>query len=255
MTMASSSPNLCNLKREMKAGSSPTKKNNPSSQSLEKAALAFAQQSASSSSCNENYDLVQLGGGKKEGSKKSYEVEKDCVVLERREKQIEYGKNTLAYDKYTDAIPVNARRSHHPRTPKKHIKYSRRQWDGMVKAWKKNIATFDFDSETPLPEGSRKRKNWSSSNSTVSTSQMSRTSSRASSYKSTAAFDWADDVEASFHTPGDTEEESGDNASENGYRSVMEEDGDETLTNNDKTLERTTNNIEFIDDDDMTPLH
>jgi histone RNA hairpin-binding protein len=31
----------------------------------------------------------------------------------------------------------------HPKTPPKHLKYSRRAWEGLVKAWRKKLHTFD----------------------------------------------------------------------------------------------------------------
>ena len=62
-------------------------------------------------------------------------------IIFRREKQISYGKNTLAYDKYISLIPKSERQSRDPRTPQKHKRYSRRQWEGIVKKWKQDIHT------------------------------------------------------------------------------------------------------------------
>ena len=61
--------------------------------------------------------------GQDESFDSTDDVEDDPVVLERREKQIEYGKNTLAYDRYLRDVPRNQRRWDMPRTPDKHRKY------------------------------------------------------------------------------------------------------------------------------------
>lgn len=67
------------------------------------------------------------------------EREQDPVVLERRTKQIDYGKNTLDYERYSTRIRREDRANNMPRTPNKHRKYSRRQWDGLVKSWKQSV--------------------------------------------------------------------------------------------------------------------
>ena len=53
----------------------------------------------------------------------SSEFETDAVILARREKQIEYGRNTVAYDKYLEAYPKEQRNPGMPRTPDKDRKY------------------------------------------------------------------------------------------------------------------------------------
>jgi len=65
--------------------------------------------------------------------------ESDENTLIRRERQIAYGKNTLDYDKYLKKVPKGCRKDRMPRTPNKFKKYSRRQWDGIVKNWKQGI--------------------------------------------------------------------------------------------------------------------
>ena len=57
----------------------------------------------------------------------------------RREKQISFGKNTVSYDRYISIIPKDKRTARMPRTPNKRRKYSRRQWDGLVKKWKQDL--------------------------------------------------------------------------------------------------------------------
>ena len=54
--------------------------------------------------------------------------ERDKAVLERREKQLLYGKNTVDYDLYRKMVPREERTTTMPRTPNKHRVYSR--WDG-----------------------------------------------------------------------------------------------------------------------------
>jgi len=72
-------------------------------------------------------------------SKKDVELETDPVVLERRQKQISYGKNTVDYDRYLQMVKKEERIKGMPQTPDKRKKYSRRQWDGMIKNWKLRI--------------------------------------------------------------------------------------------------------------------
>lgn len=69
----------------------------------------------------------------------SIENETDPAVLARREKNISYGKNTDTYAKYIQVIPKQNRVKGSPRTPIKEMRYSRRQWDGLIKHWKINL--------------------------------------------------------------------------------------------------------------------
>ena len=47
------------------------------------------------------------------------EVETDLIILLRRQRQIDYGKNTQAYAKYVEKVPEETRPSYFPRTPNK----------------------------------------------------------------------------------------------------------------------------------------
>lgn len=71
------------------------------------------------------------------------ENETDPVVLARREKQIQYGKNTPAYQRYIKQVPRYKRGIKMPQTPTKNLTYSRRQFDGLIKHWKLQIHKWD----------------------------------------------------------------------------------------------------------------
>merc|ERR1712150_421006 len=74
------------------------------------------------------------------------ENETDPAILARREKNISLGKNTDIYAKYIQAIPKQNRVKGSPSTPIKEKRYSRRQWDELIKHWK--IKLYDWERGT-----------------------------------------------------------------------------------------------------------
>eukprot|EP00037_Helgoeca_nana_P007091 m.64890 g.64890 ORF g.64890 m.64890 type:complete len:311 (-) comp17924_c0_seq2:180-1112(-) len=85
--------------------------------------------------------------------KKGVELETDPVRLAARQKKIDYGKNTTAYDAYLRAIPKHRRSGSHPRTPDKYELSSKRRFDGRVKAWRIELHKWDPE-EAEAEDGS-----------------------------------------------------------------------------------------------------
>ncbi|XP_038209879.1 histone RNA hairpin-binding protein [Zerene cesonia] len=78
-------------------------------------------------------------------AKKPLEIEVDPLVLQRRQKQIDYGKNTVGYHNYIKQVPIPQRMKNDPKTPDKFMKYSRRSWDMLIKIWRKKLHEYDVD--------------------------------------------------------------------------------------------------------------
>ena len=74
--------------------------------------------------------------------------------LAQRQKQIDFGKNTIGYDRYIAAVPKADRErmcDRHPGTPNKERVYSKRQWDGIVRQWRRRLHAWDADEGGAAP--------------------------------------------------------------------------------------------------------
>lgn len=73
---------------------------------------------------------------------------KDQATLDRRTKEIERAKEKSVYARYLREVPRHLRiKGVHPRTPNKHINFSRRSWDVQIRTWKRSL--YDWAGEEP----------------------------------------------------------------------------------------------------------
>jgi len=117
-------------------------------------------------------------------------LERNPMVLARRERQLSYGRNTSSYDKYLDLVDKKSRDRTMPRTPQKNRVYSRRQWDGLVDKWKKDVH------HTVANLGGRRAKRCQSQESDKEMVDLG--TSWNSSVVSTETSNWADEMEEVF---------------------------------------------------------
>ncbi|XP_022117817.2 histone RNA hairpin-binding protein [Pieris rapae] len=97
---------------------------------------------------NSEHDTESVSSGGSSKPKKQLEIETDPSVLQRRQKQIDFGKNTVGYQNYLSEVPISDRAKEHPKTPDKYSKYSRRSWDMLIKIWRKKLHEYDVDGKS-----------------------------------------------------------------------------------------------------------
>lgn len=84
-------------------------------------------------------------------------VETDKHRLQQRQKQIDYGKNTIGYQKYIEAVPRDKRKKsktgkvRDPATPDIYQKISKRGFDAQVKTWRRLLHVYDDTSAVDEP--------------------------------------------------------------------------------------------------------
>jgi len=75
--------------------------------------------------------------------------ETDEKRLAARQKQIDYGKNTVGYARYCELVPRDKRRPEDPRTPDKYRVCSKRSWDGQIRKWRRALHKYDPPGTAP----------------------------------------------------------------------------------------------------------
>jgi len=68
-------------------------------------------------------------------------------AIQFRERQVEVGKNTPSYRRYVATVPREQRTAAHPRTPPTRKPLSRRQFDGLVRQWRRMLHAYDTGDE------------------------------------------------------------------------------------------------------------
>ncbi|VDO05295.1 unnamed protein product [Rodentolepis nana] len=81
-------------------------------------------------------------------SEDDFETRLDELI--RRQRDIDRGRSADIYEQYISDIAKVDRETHHPRTPNKFRKVSRRAWDGMVKKWRRTLYNYQsLDPDEP----------------------------------------------------------------------------------------------------------
>ena len=76
----------------------------------------------------------------------------DSHLLKQRQKQVDFGKNTIDYARYSKLVPRFRRTPEDPTTPDISDPMSKRRFDGKVKAWRRQLHA--WGNANPAPEAS-----------------------------------------------------------------------------------------------------
>ena len=92
------------------------------------------------------YDLSNAEAGdarRGSGGDATTREETDEHKLRQRQRQIDYGKNTLGYARYRELVAKSARRSSDAWTPDIRAGMSKRAFDGVVRKWRRRLHAYD----------------------------------------------------------------------------------------------------------------
>ncbi|KAI5071158.1 hypothetical protein GOP47_0013409 [Adiantum capillus-veneris] len=69
--------------------------------------------------------------------------EEDARRISQRQRQVDFGKNTLGYERYTELVPRCKRKQRDPQTPDPKQVCSKRSWDGQIRKWRRLLHVYD----------------------------------------------------------------------------------------------------------------
>lgn len=110
------------------------------------------------------FSYIHVGEDAKEIKKRNNELdfETDPHRIQQRQRQIDFGKNTIGYQRYLEKYPVKRKRPRHlPSTPDVRKKCSKRAFAGQVRAWRRRLHEWDLPENgvggTPMASGTTSR--------------------------------------------------------------------------------------------------